>query len=162
MTKEFLNELFEYKDGMLYWKKPGKKRNVGERAGNSKGEKNHREVRVFGFGRHLEHRIIWIMHNGKIPNGFEIDHRDEIKDNNLISNLRLATRSQNKYNTGKQKFNTSGLKGICFHKRAKKWKASISYKTKNIHLGYFNTPEEAHEAYKEAALKFHGEFANFK
>lgn len=41
-----------------------------------------------------------------------------------------------------------------------RWLAQINVNKKKIHLGYFSTPEEAHEVYKKAALEHFGEFAN--
>jgi hypothetical protein len=55
--------------------------------------------------------------------------------------------------------NASGFKGAHFHKAAGKWLASITVKGKQIHLGYFDTPEAAHKAYAAAAPKYHGRFA---
>jgi hypothetical protein len=89
------------------------------------------------------------------------DHIDLCKLNNQRVNLRAATRSQNQHNKGLQRNNTSGFKGVCWSSARQKWKAQIKSGGKKIHLGLFSTPQEAHEAYKLGALKYHGEFANF-
>lgn len=62
-------------------------------------------------------------------------------------------------NTGKRADNTSGYKGVTWDKREQKWRARIGKEGKRKHLGYFDTAEEAHEAYKNAAPEYHGEFA---
>jgi len=74
-------------------------------------------------------------------------------------NLRSATRSQNCMNKGKQKNNTSGYKGVCWDNNAKKWRAYIKINGKRKHLGLFEDIEEAVKTYKEAARKYHEEFA---
>ncbi len=87
------------------------------------------------------------------------DHIDMNGLNNTRANLRLATRAQNAYNRVAQANNTSGLKGISWHKRDKKWRAQITVNGKNNQLGYFDTPEEAARVYDAAARDLHGEFA---
>jgi hypothetical protein len=104
-------------------------------------------------------RIIWMMHNGPISKGLEIDHIDRNPLNDNITNLRLATKSENNWNKPKPKNNTSGLKGVCKYKPTNKWMAYIKVFGKSKTLGYFTTKEEAHAAYVNAAKAFHGEFA---
>ena len=89
----------------------------------------------------------------------EIDHKDQDKLNCLYDNLRICNRSQNQQNRGKQLNNTSGWKGVSWHKRIGKWQASIKVNYDTIPLGYFDTAEDAARAYNVAALKYHGEFA---
>ena len=71
----------------------------------------------------------------------------------------MATHSQNMKNRKINKNNTSGYKGVQWHKRDKKWRASIVVNKNKIHLGCFNCPKEAHDAYCRAAKELHGEFA---
>jgi len=91
----------------------------------------------------------------------EIDHINGDKLDNRRENLRSATRSQNKMNSGKPKNNTSGYKGVCWYKRGNKWRAQIGINGKLKHLGYFEDKEEAAKAYKKAAEKYHGEFVRY-
>ena len=88
-----------------------------------------------------------------------VDHRDGNPLNNRRSNLRLATKAQNVWNSCKRKNNTSGFKGVCWHKPARKWRASISLQGKTVSLGYFTNPVLAANAYDKAAREHHGEFA---
>lgn len=81
--------------------------------------------------------------------------------NNQRSNLRVCTQSQNLMNQGSQLNNTSGFKGVTWHKGAKKWQAQIRVNKKHINLGLFPTKELAYEAYVEACEKYHGAFANY-
>jgi hypothetical protein len=87
-----------------------------------------------------------------------IDHADLDKVNNRIQNLRPATNSQNQANTKRRPTNRSGFKGVAWNTNAKLWKAGITVNGKNNHLGYFSTPEEAHEAYCAAAKMIFGDF----
>jgi hypothetical protein len=158
MTKELLNEMFDYKDGNLFYKiKTGLRVKIGDVAGSVKTN-GYRQI-IINYKAYRAHRLIWMFHNGDIKTGLEIDHINQNKSDNRIENLRLATRSQNKSNGKKYKNNTSRFKGVCWHKRNKKWVAQIKYNNKKIYLGYFATPELAREAYVAAAEKLHGDFA---
>jgi hypothetical protein len=95
------------------------------------------------------------------PEGKFIDHRNGNPLENRKAFLRVATDSQNQYNRGIPSHNTSGHKGVSWHKPKEKWLARIRHEGKRIHLGYFTDIEEAAQAYKEAAVKYHKEFANF-
>lgn len=151
--------MFEYRNGELFWKVKTKRpqQHIGDRAGTFiKG--GRRYVSVDGK-RYGEHRVIYFMHHGYV--GGLIDHRDGDHRNNLINNLRAATKGQNEQNTGKRKTNTSGYKGVSFHQPRNKWRASITADGKRRHLGYYDSPTSAHEAYKSAARSLHGDFARF-
>jgi hypothetical protein len=89
-----------------------------------------------------------------------IDHIDGDGLNNCRSNLRAATVAQNQQNRGKPKNNSSGFKGVGWHKKTSKWRAYIRVQRVQRHLGFFNTKEEAAEAYRQAAEKIHKEYAN--
>jgi hypothetical protein len=108
------------------------------------------------------HRLVYQAHNGKIPEGLHIDHIDNNKTNNDISNLRLATRSENSCNIKKHTHNTIGYKNICEknNKRYKSYQVHI-YKNKKKYSKTFKTLEEAIEYRNIKLLEIHGEFANF-
>jgi hypothetical protein len=80
-----------------------------------------------------------------------IDHinfdKTNDKTNNCIFNLRPATPQQNQFNTN--------AKGYCWHKNNNKWQAYIILDGKQIHLGCFDTEEEARQAYLEAKKIYH-------
>jgi len=88
-----------------------------------------------------------------------IDHEDDNPLNNKKSNLRICTQSQNTANKRKQSNNTSGFKGVSWHKTRSKWRASIRFEYKQYHLGLFKSKGEAAFVYNAAAEKLHGEFA---
>ncbi len=105
------------------------------------------------------HRIIFFMVYGRWPE--QIDHIDGDRSNNVLSNLREASNAQNNRNKGLRSTNKTGFKGVSYNKINRNYNARITVNYKSIHLGCFDTPQAAHEAYKQAALKLHGDFARF-
>ena len=89
-----------------------------------------------------------------------VDHVNGNGLDNRRANLRPATNQENQRNRGKQENNTSGFKGVGWHKRIGKWQASVRVDGRLVHLGYHATPEAAARAYDAAALEHHGEFAH--
>lgn len=103
------------------------------------------------------HHLVWLWYYGVLPED-EIDHIDGDPRNNRISNLRECNRSENICNTKHRKNNTSGYKGVTWSKAANKWIAQIWKNSKRHHLGCFEDPEKAFEAYCKAADEMHKEF----
>lgn len=93
------------------------------------------------------------------PNIF-IDHKDGNTLNNQKSNLRLCNQSQNLANQGKQRDNTSGYKGVSWHKNRKTWVGHVSHENKQVHVGVFDTAIEAAKAVDKKAIELFGEFAH--
>ena len=85
-----------------------------------------------------------------------VDHRDHDKHNNNILNLRYASDIENGRNRGMHKNNTTNFKGI--HRHGKKYRAQITNGGKKIHIGLYETKEEASEAYEARAKELFGEF----
>ena len=92
------------------------------------------------------------------PEGMVVDHQDTNGLNNRRANLRSATIKENACNQGIAKHNTSGHKGVSFHKRDGKWIAHIRYDGGQRYLGSFATPEAAAAAYAKANAEMHGAF----
>lgn len=92
------------------------------------------------------------------PDHMQVDHISGDGLDCRRSNLRLATPTQNCRNARKRLDNKSGFKGVSWHSQRKKWVSQISDGSRRLHLGLFETPEEAHEAYKRRSLDFHKEF----
>lgn len=100
------------------------------------------------------HRIIL-----NAPSDIPVDHADGNGLNNQKSNIRLCSHSENMRNTKMFKNNTSGFKGVSWHKRSNKWRAVIKVNAKHKHLGLFQTDIAAANAYNDAAKKYYGDFA---
>jgi len=100
-----------------------------------------------------------IMHREimKAKKGQYVDHIDGNKSNNQKSNLRFCTLQQNHCN--RKVNNPHGLKGVSKTKYGK-WQSKIEVKSKTYYLGSYSTKEEAHQAYRKAATKHFGSFAN--
>lgn len=145
------NEKLRYKDGNLYWIKSGKI------AGTPKG--NGYLMLTFNYVKLICHRVIWEMHNGEIPAGFEIDHINGIRNDNRIENLRLVTRSINNKNKKMQSNNTSGFTGVVFVKSRGKWNARVKENGVQKSLGSYNTAIEANEA-RERYISMIGGFTS--
>lgn len=109
------------------------------------------------------HRIILSRIIGRDLKANELpDHIDRDTLNNRRSNLRVASSSQNQANKKRKKNSKSGFKGVYYHKRDKKWIVQVKKGGVYVYTGRFDTPEEAHEAYKREAKRAHGEFARFE
>ena len=101
------------------------------------------------------HRLAWLYVHGNFS-GKDLDHINEIKTDNRIVNLRLATNQENGHNVSNPSINnTSGFLGVTWHKQYQKWQAQITTNGKYKHLGYFNTAEEAYKTYLKAKREFH-------
>ena len=92
------------------------------------------------------------------PSGMLTDHIDGDGLNNQRINLRIATFQENCRNTRKYKNNSTGFKGVIF--QDKKYRPRIMVSGKSISLGMFEKKEDAYQAYCDACIKYHGEFAN--
>lgn len=107
--------------------------------------------------RMLANRVAWAIMTGSFPDS-EVDHINRVKSDNRWSNLRVATRSQNAMNQSKRSDSSSGHKGVSWHSRVGKWRASIKANGKHVHLGYYDSAEKAAEKYNEASK---AKFKNF-
>lgn len=107
--------------------------------------------------RYYTHRIAFALMTGAWPDAL-VDHIDMDPANNRWSNLRLATKSENMRNRGKQRNNTSGAKGVSLKENGV-FAVELWLNKKKHYIGRFSTLAEAEAAYEEAAKRLHGEFA---
>ena len=151
---------YDPKTGVLTWRMSNRYITAGTRAGCI-GGKGYLYVRLMGKV-YRAHHLAWLMHYGEWPDPtLVVDHINGDTGDNRIENLRLATITQNAANSKLRAANTSGAKGVVWHKRDKVWCAGIGVNGKNIHLGNFTNKQSAAEAYRDAAVRYFGEFANF-
>lgn len=106
----------------------------------------------------LMHVLITRLHNINIEANQEIDHINGNPADNRLSNLRVVTHGENMRNTKFYINNTSGVKGVYWNKRERRWKAAISINDKTIHLGTFIRKEDAVAKRKDAENKYFKEF----
>jgi hypothetical protein len=107
----------------------------------------------------VAHRLAWAHYHGEWPVA-DLDHRNRIRNDNRIDNLRPATRAQNLANSRLRKDNTSGIRGITFIPRLQTWRASLNVNGRDVLGKTYATKEAAIQARSEAAQQFLGEFAN--
>jgi hypothetical protein len=155
LSMEQLNQLFEYRDGSLYWKKSNSPRaKVGNKAG-SLSKYGYVDVRVNG-SLQKAHRIIFVMHHGYTPE--LIDHINGIRDDNRIENLRAADYQKNMFNS-KAKQSFSGCKNIYWRESRKRWFVKLCIQDKQIYAGSFKELDKAKLAAQNARNQMHKEFA---
>jgi len=154
INKQQLRELFNYRDGSLYWiLSPRSGIPDGSIAG-CLGGSGYISITV-NRKAYKAHRLIFLYHYGYLPQ--YIDHINRIKTDNRVENLRCATKSQNGINAKLRKDNTSGIKGVS--KFGKKWIAFIKNNKKRIHLGTFEDIRDAETAVCKKRFEIYGEFA---
>ena len=142
-----------HKEGYLTWKvSPSSKVKVGSVVGSKcRGE-------YLGFGyrgkKYTLHRVIWELHNGKIPEGYFIDHINQDKYDNRIENLRLATPTQNNANTSRGK-----LRNCYWVEHAKAYQVRVQRAGILYFAGYHLDIESAQKAADKLRQEVYGEYS---
>lgn len=136
LSQEKLKENLHYNKntGQFKWRVT---RGSQAKKGNIAGSNHHngyKAICILGK-RYYIHRLAWLYIKGYFPEN-NIDHIDQNKSNNKITNLRETSNQCNARNSGNPSTNTSGVKGVTWFKRHKKWQAKITVKQKQIHLGF--------------------------
>jgi hypothetical protein len=155
ITAEYARELIVYNPdtGAMIWRRSKGAAKAGSPAGGPHRSKGYGTVMIDGQ-RIATHRLAWLIAFGRWPNG-EIDHINGKPDDNRLSNLRDVSVQANRQNiraaTARK---VSGLLGA--HRTAAgRYAAAICVSRKQIHLGMFDTAEEAHAAYVSAKRRLH-------
>lgn len=162
LSLDRLREVLDYDPatGALTWRvRLGPMCKFESYAGSPKA--GYRKISIDGRNYTASH-LAWFHFYGKPPLGF-LDHKNGDRGDDRIENLREATAAQNSQNIGCRANSSTGLKGASrFNspRNNKKFRSTITVNGKRIHLGQFDTAEEAHAAYCAKAAELHGEFAN--
>lgn len=122
-------------------------------------KQHENKLRVVNNKRQYLHRLIGARMGFDMSK--QVDHINGNPLDNRRSNLRPATNQQNNCNRGTQKNNTSGHKGVSWRQDAQKWRSRIKVNGSMVSLGYFVKFDDAVAAYREAAIKYHGDFVRF-
>jgi len=159
LNQSRLQELLSYAPdtGIFTWLVDG--RNQHQRKGTPAGclTPNGRITLGIEGHRYLASRVAFLYMTGRWPSAL-IDHVNRDATDNRWRNLREATSSENLHNM-RMKNNRTGFKGVIFDPYTRRYRARIRVNYRNVHLGRFDTAEEAHAAYAAAAKKYFGEFA---
>jgi len=126
-------DTFHYIDGNLFWRIPKKGRQLHKPI-TCKNTRGYVIVSLHGRVWPI-HRFVWSLHNGDIPDGLEIDHKNRIKHDNRIENLRLLTRSKNLHNATAKRGNVGGCVGVNWVKSKRYWQATICVDYKHKYIG---------------------------
>lgn len=157
VTLERLRELLSYDPdtGRFVWLVNRRCVRAGDVAGtvNSRG---YIAIMIDGM-LYTAHRLAFLWMHGVFPDR-ELDHINRDRADNRHANLRLATSSQNKVNTGVRRDNSSGFRGVSYCKVRKKYLAQIAHNGKKQNLGRYLTLDEAVNAYESASKRLHGDF----
>lgn len=153
LTQAYLQTILSYDPdtGIFTWLKSIRYGYAGRKAGCIK-RKGYVGI-IIGGKSYLAHRLAWLYSFGEWPSN-QIDHINGDKADNRISNLREANASENAQNQFSPKsHNPTKTLGVRFNQNG--YEASIKINSKNVYLGRFSTPEEAHKAYVAAKRKLH-------
>ena len=151
--------IFRYEpDGKLWYREqrtgPGGRRNMDKPVGCYETDGYlHFKFKSKAYRVHL---VIWEMHYGPVTPGMQVDHKNNIRNDNRIENLQELTRGDNNIKKVVAKNNKTGYRGVHFHKKYNKFETSIQVKYKRIYLGTFDTAEEANEVRRAAELHYYG------
>ena len=148
---------FIYKNDDLYHRESTSR---GIKAGDLAGWSDplgYRIVLIDGK-RYFVHRLIYQINTGECPD--TVDHRNNIPSDNRMCNLRACTQTENMWNTRMKRNNTSGVKGVSWHKQRQKWTVRISVNGTYRSFGLHDDLEFAELVADEVRHKYHGEYAN--
>jgi len=152
ITQNRLKELLDYapETGVFTWKVSYPRAQKGAVAG-AKDTYGYVVIRLDKI-LYKAHRLAWLYIAGEWPvKG--LDHINQVKNDNRISNLRLADQSMNMHNVPVRTGSKSGISGVTWRADRKKWNARIKVGYKNFNLGLFNDVTSAIAARQAAELR---------
>lgn len=134
MADSILSEYFSYdpsSPSFLRWKiNLGRRIKAGDPVGCI-GSYGYYRTKLHGK-EIAAHRIVWELHNSEIPVDMQVDHIDGVRTNNELSNLRLASISENLQNQKLNSKSTTGIKGLSWSNKNQYWRGSIQLKGKRF------------------------------
>lgn len=160
VTYERASELLAYnpETGWLTWKvQKSSRAAIGSRAGSVSKADRYRRIQIDGENI-LEHIVIWLMVYGELPS-HEVDHENRVRDDNRKMNLREASISQNRANAKMRSDNTTGQRGVVYHKQTGRFNARIEIDGMRKSLGLYETAKEAGDVARLARLNAFGRYA---
>lgn len=158
ITQEYLKSILHYdpETGVFTWVKRRSGVTVGMNSGSERPD-GYVNVTIDG-GHYYAHRLAFFYMFGRWPVD-QLDHINNHRSDNRICNLRECSQTQNKANSGIQKNNKTGYKGVSWCRTRKKYLSQIRKDKKTIHIGYFDNKTVAAESYNKRAIELFGEFA---
>jgi hypothetical protein len=170
VKQETLRLLFSYNRGKLYWRprplEAFKKYSAfvmwnKRYANNPAGSPNKRGYIRIGIAKkyYMAHRLIWLYHRGWLPEA--LDHKNGRPWDNRMSNLRVATQTENRWNSRRRISTTTNTKGV-YKRPSGNYEAHICADYKRVHLGTFERKKDAIQAVAKARKNLHREFARHR
>jgi hypothetical protein len=163
LSVDYVKSVLDYNPdtGEFVWKHREGSRGQwnGRYAGKSAGYTRSDGYMLIRINRvqYYSHRLAWLIVYGEWPIN-EIDHRDGNPSNNRISNIRLATGKENIRNSRVRRDNKSGLRGVWWNEKRKKWEVRIKAEGKFLYLGRFSNFNDASSVRISAEIQYFGEF----
>jgi len=159
LTQNYVRSVLRYEGGKLFWVSSRGTKASGTEAGCLKRKRDVRWHICLNGKEHKRSRLVWVYHYGEIPEGLIVDHINHDTTDDRIENLRVCSVSQNQQNRLVSKGKFSKLpKGVWFAKHVKRFRAAIKLDGRLIHIGYFDSPEDAKDAYDKAATEMFGQY----
>jgi len=155
IDQETVKKIFYYdaESGMLLWRN-GNGRNVNPwQQANSLNSSGYYAVKIQNKSYRV-HRLIWLYVNGKFPDG-DIDHKNRIRNDNRLCNLRDVSRTDNAQNISLPKHNKSGHIGVSWIKSHNCWTVYVKVNKKNKWLGYYKNLDDAVAARKAGEKQYY-------
>jgi hypothetical protein len=148
---------YEPETGKFIWIYSLHRTRIGTEAGSYMRD-GYKRIKIGNKG-YVASRLAWLYMTGEWPK-HDIDHKDTDKKNDKWENLREATDAEQARNRNVKRNNVSGYKGVR-QATSGRYEAAIKLNGKYKYLGMYDTPEEAADAYADAAVEAYDEFARF-
>ena len=161
VTIEMLRSMIDYNPdtGAMRWKERQGRARGRARAGQPVGyfKRPYRTINIYGNKLYV-HRVAFALANNRWPYPI-CDHINGNPDDNRACNLREATPLQSAHNISGHKKSFSGVKGVAWHPKNRRWTTRVMHKGRSYAFGCYATIKEAAQAVRAGREQLHGEFA---